>query len=259
MLNISNNSINKNISLSNFKSGRYITNKKYYRQFNRLSIAFLIALLIVLFLPWTQNITGKGYVTTLKPSQRPQTIQSSIPGRIEKWFVQEGNYVKKGDTILRISEIKSAYFDDKLIERTQNQIQSKSKSVGAYQGKSLALQKQIKTIKDEQVLKLKQIKNKWQQAKLKVSSDSIDLQAAKTNKIIAQTQFERTLTLQKEGLKAIKDVEDKRLKLQAAQAKFISQENKLLQSRNSVLNTEIEFSRTNATYSNKIHKTTLAP
>ena len=46
-----------------------------------------------------QNITGNGIVTTLKPNQRPQHIQSQIPGRIEQWFVQEGDYVKEGDTI----------------------------------------------------------------------------------------------------------------------------------------------------------------
>jgi hypothetical protein len=41
---------------------------------------------------------GKGAVTTLKPNQRPQSIQSVISGRIEKWYVKEGDFVK--DTIL---------------------------------------------------------------------------------------------------------------------------------------------------------------
>ena len=254
MLNISNKSIHKKVSLSEFKSGKYITNKKYYKQFNKLLLVFLFLILIVLFLPWTQNITGKGYVTTLNPGQRPQTIQSPIPGRIEQWLIQEGDYVQKGDTILRISEIKSAYFDDRLVERTGNQIESKSLSALAYQGKANALKNQITALKKEQHLKFKQAKNKLKQTKLKVKSDSIDLQAAKTNKTIAKTQFNRVVTLQQEGLKATKDVEEKRLKLQATQAKYISQENKLLQSKNIVLNAEIELSRINATYADKISK-----
>ena len=45
---------------------------------------------IILFLPWTQNITGSGNVTTLTPGQRPQIVQSAIPGRIEQWYVNEG-------------------------------------------------------------------------------------------------------------------------------------------------------------------------
>lgn len=240
MLNISKKPINKIIDLSDYKSGKYVIDKKYYKQFNRLSVIFLIVIAIILFLPWTQNVTGKGNVTTLKPNQRPQNIQSQISGRIEEWFIQEGNYVKKGDTILRISEVKSDYFDDKLVERTGDQIQSKTQSIQAYRSKANALQSQITALQQEQKLKL-------QQAELKVKSNQIDLEAAKTNQSIAHTQYDRVITLQNEGLKATKDVEEKRMKLQATQAKYISQQNKLS-------NAEIELSRIKATYADKIAK-----
>jgi len=240
MLNISKKPIGENINLSEFNSGKYVINKKYYKQFNKLLLAFLLVMIIVLFLPWTQNIIGKGNVTTLKPNQRPQNIQSPISGRIEQWFIQEGNYVKKGDTILRISEIKSDYFDDKLVERTGEQIQSKSQSIGAYQDKVNALEKQIVALRQEQKLKL-------EQAELKVNSNQIDFEAAKTNKTIAQTQYDRVVTLQNEGLKATKDVEEKQMKLQATKAKYISQENKLS-------NAKIEQSRIRAAYTDKIAK-----
>ena len=254
MLNISHNQLNKKVDLSGFKSGKYILDKSYYKYFNRFLIAAAIIVLIVLFLPWTQNITGRGQVTTLKPNQRPQTIQSQIPGRIEEWFVQEGDYVEQGDTILRISEVKSDYFDNQLVERTNKQIQAKASSLNAYQNKVEALNKQISALKTEQDLKFKQTKNKLLQAGLKVKSDSIDLQASKTNFSIAETQYNRVLTLQEEGLKAIKDVEEKRMKLQESQAKLIAQENKLLASRNDVINAQLELSRINQEYVDKISK-----
>lgn len=254
MLNITNKSLFKDIDISKYESGKLFTQKKYYKLFNWFSILFLIMLVIILFLPWTQSVTGKGSVTTLQPDHRPQTIQSPIPGRIEQWFVQEGEQVRKGDTILRISEVKSDYFDDKLVERTGQQIQSKSQSAQAYQGKVGALNNQIKALKNEQKLKLEQAKNKLQQAHLKVKTNSIDLEAAKTNKSIAETQYNRMLTLQEEGLKATKDVEEKRLKLQETEAKLIAQENKLLESKNEVVNAEIELSRIDATYGEKISK-----
>ncbi|WP_188652194.1 biotin/lipoyl-binding protein, partial [Yeosuana aromativorans] len=181
MLNISHNQLlNKHIDLSVYKSGKRILDKSYYKYFNRFLLAAAIILLIALFLPWTQNITSQGQVTTLKPNQRPQHIQSQIPGRIEEWFVQEGDYVKKGDTILRISEVKSDYFDDKLVERTNDQIEAKSSSLNSYQGKVEALNRQILAL-NEKRLKLQQTQNKLLQARLKVKSDSIDLEAAKTN------------------------------------------------------------------------------
>ena len=255
MLNISHNQLlNKQIDLGVYKSGKRILNKSYYKFFNRFLLAAAIILLIALFLPWTQNITSQGQVTTLKPNQRPQHIQSQIPGRIEEWFVQEGDYVKKGDTILRISEVKSEYFDDKLVERTNEQIEAKSSSLNSYGGKVDALNRQISALNNEKKLKLQQTENKLLQAQLKVKSDSIDLEAAKTNLIIAERQFNRIETLQAEGLKALKDVEEKRLKLQETQAKLISQENKYLASQNEIINAQIELSRIDAAYADKISK-----
>ena len=80
------------------------------------------------------------------------------------------------------------------------------------------------------------------------------MEASKTNLKIAETQFNRIQTLQEEGLKAVKDVEEKRLKLQETQAKFISQENKYLASQNEVINARLELSRTNAAFTDKISK-----
>src|SRR6056300_429016 len=254
MLNISHNQLNKKVDLKEFESGKNIMDKSYYKYFNRFLLAAAIIGIIVLFLPWTQNITGNGVVTTLKPNQRPQAIQSQIPGRIEEWFVNEGDFVNAGDTILRISEVKSDYFDDQLVERTNQQIQAKSSSAKAYQDKVKALNRQIAAVASEQKLKLEQTKNKLMQARLKVQSDSIDLEAAKTNLTIAERQFNRIKTLQKEGLKAVKDVEEKRLKLQETQAKLVAQENKFLSTKNEVLNAQIELSRINQAYADKIAK-----
>lgn len=254
MLKISHNIVKEGINLSDYESGKTIFGIKYYKQFNKFLLVFSGILFIVLFLPWTQNISGVGQVTTLKPGQRPLTIQSALPGRIEEWYVQEGDLVKMGDTILRISEIKSDYFDNKLVSRTGEQISAKKSSVTAYMDKVRALERQISALENEQVLKLEQARNKLMQTKLKVISDSIDLQMAKTNLEIAERQYERTETLQKEGLKAVRDVEDKGLKLQETQAKLVSQENKLLTSRNEIINAKVELSSIGASYADKIAK-----
>ena len=55
-------------------------------------------------------------------------------------------------------------------------------------------------------------------------------------------------------MKAVTDVEEKKLKLQETQAKLISQENKLLASRNEILNAEVEINRIRAEYTDKISK-----
>ncbi len=254
MLNISKNPVNKTVHLTGFKSTDMVFHQRHYKHLNRFLLGSAIFGFLFLFLPWTQNVRARGFLTTLTPDQRPQTIQSPIPGRIEKWYVQEGDMVNKGDTILFISEIKGEYFDPRLVERTGQQIKNKESAVISYEGKVKALNQQIEALKNEQALKTEQAKNKLLQANLKVQSDSIDFEAAKTNIKIAERQYERTEQLQQEGLKAMTDVEEKRLKLQETQAKLISQENKLLASRNEILNSQVEIQRIRAEYIDKISK-----
>jgi len=254
MLNISYNQLNKKVNLDKYSAYSKAHKIRHFKYFNRFLMAFAIIGVIILFLPWTQTVSGTGFVTTLAPEQRPQTIQSPIPGRIEQWYVREGDYVAKGDTILFISEIKNEYQDPRLVERTQEQREAKSNAVVSYQGKVRALESQIGALQNERGLKTEQAQNKLKQAEYKIKSDSIDLVAAKTNRDIAQKQYDRTATLQEEGLKSTADVEDKRLKFQETEAKLIGQENKLLASKNELINARLDINRTAAEYAEKISK-----
>lgn len=253
MLNISK---DKNILITpgKYKSITSVAQRKHYKLLNRVIIGFLLFSIGCLFLPWTQNISGVGAVTTLKPDQRPQTVHNTIAGRIEKWFVQEGDYVKKGDTILFMSEIKEDYLDPNLLGNTKQQVDAKKMAVESYGDKVNSLDQQAQSLENERRLKLQQAENKIKQALLKIKSDSMDLQAVRTQLKIAQTQFDRSVALNKEGLKPLTDVEQKRLKLQEAEAYIITQQNKLLSSKNELINAEVEIGRITAEYSEKISK-----
>lgn len=254
MLNISENRIDKKIDRTKFRSFSMVKDYKAARLFTRLLGISFVVFLIVLFLPWTQNIRSKGYLTTLEPDQRPQTIHSIIAGRIEKWYVREGDYVEKGDTILFISEIKDEYFDPQLLERTEEQIKTKELSVGSYMEKVKALDGQIDALLNTKTLKIEQAENYIKQAELKIQSDSIDLEAAITNLKIAEKQFKRMQELYKEGLKSLTELETRELKLQETQAKKISAENKLLSSRNELINAKVELSSIENQYQDKQSK-----
>ncbi|MBP6038774.1 MAG: HlyD family efflux transporter periplasmic adaptor subunit [Flavobacterium sp.] len=251
MLNITKKRIDPFVKIDEFKSTEIFKQQKHYLVIRKIIWGFILLLVLFLFLPWTQNIKGSGNVTTLKPNQRPQTIHTAIAGRIEKWYVQEGDFVKKGDTILFISEIKEDYLDPNLIENTGKQVNAKVKAVQSYSDKVIALENQMGAIQNEKNLKLKQAKNKLIQAYLKVQSDSIDFEASKTQLKIANTQYNRSINLNKEGLKPLTDVEEKRLKLQETEAKIITQENKYISSKNEVLNATMELNRISAEYAEK--------
>jgi multidrug resistance efflux pump len=251
MLNITNNRINPFVKVDEFQSTTVFRQQKHYQIIRKIIWAFVLMFVLFLFLPWTQNIKGTGFVTTLKPNQRPQTIHTAIPGRIEKWFVQEGDFVKKGDTILFISEIKEDYLDPNLVENTGKQVQAKEKAVQSYSDKVKALENQMGAIQSEKNLKVRQAQNKLKQSYLKVQSDSIDFEASKTQLKIAKTQYNRSVNLNKEGLKPLTDVEEKRLKLQETEAKIITKENDYITSKNEVLNATMELNRIRAEYAEK--------
>lgn len=238
-----------------FVSVDRIKKKPHYKWLSRIMLGFLIFLIACAFLPWTQNISGVGAVTTLKPDHRPQTVHNAIAGRIEKWFVQEGDFVQKGDTILYISEIKEEYFDPNLVENTRQQVDAKKMELESYGEKVNSIELQAASLVAERQLKLEQARNKIKQAVFKIRSDSMEVEAVKTQLRIAQTQFNRSVALNKEGLKPLTDVEQKRLNLQEAEANIITAENRLLSSRNELINAKVETNRITAEYAEKVSKT----
>ncbi|MGK0391176.1 MAG: adhesin transport system membrane fusion protein, partial [Maribacter sp.] len=228
MLNISENSINDKVSLKEFKSFKLLRKSRVRRLTVILMSALLAGFLFSLFLPWTQNINAKGYVTTRSPEQRPQAIQSVIAGRLETWYVQEGDYVEKGDTIIFISEVKSEYFDPDLIARTSEQVDAKTQSIASYDQKVIALKKQYDALLESLELKKEQTRNKMLQAENKISMESMDMVAYTANLQIAENQFSRTQELYGKGLKTLSELQEKELKLQGMKAKVSVQENKII-------------------------------
>lgn len=254
MLNISHVSIEKYINRERFAALDKVEQRVSSNVLRRVLGFFFGFMLVMMFIPWTQNIRAGGDLIALKPDQRPQTIHSVIGGRIEKWFVQEGDFVAKGDTILFVSEVKDEYFDPELLPRTEQQLKAKELSVNSYMEKVKALDNQVDALVQTAALKLKQVKNYYKQAQLKVVADSMDYQAYKVNFDIAKTQFDRFKGLHESGLKSLTDLENKKNTMQKAQAEMISGENKLLTSRNALINAEVELISIQAQYKDNIAK-----
>jgi adhesin transport system membrane fusion protein len=254
MLNISENSIMPQLDLDRFSAFKLLRKSKFHRFPVYLGIVLFVGFLGSLFLPWTQNIQAKGYVTTRAPEQRPQAIQSVISGKLEKWYVQEGDFVKAGDTIVYISEVKSEYFDPELVERTAEQVSAKSQSITSYEDKMNALENQFRALEEGRLLKQQQIENKIEQARNKIRIDSIDLIAYRANLEIALNQVARTQELYDKGLKSLSELQEKQLKIQEVQAKVTVQENKLLNQKNEFLNLKIQLSSVGREYADKLAK-----
>lgn len=248
MLNISEKKIGKLYDWSQFSALRHVEAKKTKRAMIRMMKWSFFLLIVVALMPWTQNVRTTGTVTTVFPEQRPQTVHSVIAGRVEVWSVREGQQVKKGDTLVVISEIKDDYMDDQLLERTKNQLELKRNVVDVYGDKEAAQGRQLEAMREQQTLKLEQAKIKAQQGKLKVQNDSIALRAAIVDLKTAELRYDRMDSLYQKGLKSLLDLESRNLTLQKAKAAETEARNNWFNSQNEYLRLRIDLSTIRAEY-----------
>ena len=214
-----------------------------------------LAFVFIMFLPWTQNIKTQGNVNTLFQEQRPQKLNSPIPGRIIKWYVKNGDVVKKGDTILQISEIKDDYLDPLLVERTQEQVQAKKGVRDYYNAKISTTENQIAAISTAKDLKLNQIKIKIAQLQNKLKAEQAELTAVNNELKIAQDQLNRQNKMYEEGLVSLTQLQQRNVSYQNALAKKTSAENKLAQTQQEITSQNIEQNAVIQEYTEKLSKT----
>lgn len=226
MLNISTNSVDKIIEQEKLYSLRSIRPPRIARTFAHILLGIIIIFIIILFVPWQQNIRGTGIVTAFNPSNRPQTVETAIAGRIQKWHVQEGQFIKAGDTIITLSEVREKFFDPQLLLRLREQISAKQNSLKAKKEKNQALIRQISALKQA-------LQNKTDQAKAKLQAEQVRFQNL-------ENQFVRNKKLFEAGNITLTKFQEIEYKFQGAQADY--------------LNARIELDRVQAEYLDKISK-----
>ncbi len=226
MLKISSGSLEKMISQDRLHSLRSLDTPMAGKILARWLLVLGIIFLLVLFLPWQQNIRGNGKVTALSPGNRPQTIETLIAGRIQTWNVQEGQFVTKGDTIVVITEVKEKYFDPKMLFRLGEIVSSKEGSLQSKDMKARALRRQITALHQG-------MRTKTQQAKAKLEAERVRFANAKN-------QYDRNKKIFEAGNIPLTKFQDIDYKYQGANADLI--------------NAEIEIDRVQAEYLDKINK-----
>lgn len=226
MLNISPQSVKEKMPQEKLYSLRSLETPLAGKLLAKWLLAMLILFFIILFLPWQQNIRGKGKVTALSPSNRPQTIETTIAGRIQIWKIKEGQFVNKLDTIAIISEVKEKYFDPQMLKRLQQVITAKEQSLQSKDQKAKALQRQIGALEDG-------MRTKTDQAKAKLEAERVRFNNFKN-------QYERNKKLFEAGNIPLTKFQDIEYKYQGSEADFV--------------NAEIEIERVQAEYLDKINK-----
>ena len=211
-------------------------------------------LVFILFVPWTQNINTSGIVTTQFQEQRPQQINSIIPGKIIKWWVKEGDFVQKGDTIVELADTKDDYLDPRLIERTNDQLIAKKQKVDFYDNKITNIKGQLVAIEEGFKLKEAAIKNKIQQLERKILIDSAELSAAKIDLEVGTNQYNRAGKMLNDGIISLVDYERRTQSFNKAKAGFQEKQQKFLNTKQDVLIARIELNTLKQDVNDKLFK-----
>ena len=214
----------------------------------------LVVLILILFVPWTQNINTSGVVTTQFQEQRPQQINSIIPGKIIKWWVKEGDYVQKGDTIVELADTKDDYLDPRLIERTNDQLTAKKQKVDFYDSKISNIKGQLIAIEAGFKLKEASIKNKIEQLQRKILIDSAELAAANIDLQVGTNQYNRAGKMLNDGIISLVDYERRTQSFNKAKAGFQEKQQKFLNTKQDVLIARIELNTLKQDVNDKLFK-----
>lgn len=217
-------------------------------------LGILFFLIIILFLPWTQNISSSGSVTSLYQDQRPQQINTINPGRIAKWYIKEGDIVKKGDTIVELADTKDDYLDSNLVERTRDQVVSKEQKLIFYREKINAIESQINAVENNRDLKITSLENKLEQIKRKIIGDSSEVVAAEVDYKIAVEQLTRGKQLYSQGVISLVEYERRTNQSNKTMAILTEKQQKLLNTRQELNILKIDISSAKQDANDKIFK-----
>lgn len=156
-----------------------------------------VCILALIFVPWQQTVAGSGKVTSFVPNARPQPIESPISGRIARWTINEGAYVRAGDTLAVLQDINTNFMDEEFLEKLQefrdNSLRSQQSAI------EVARQRTLQAIQRGEAAEAS-----YSNAKIEIAT--------------ARTRYNRTKELNADGLTSTRDLETAQLSLQKAQA-----------------------------------------
>ena len=133
----------------------------FVRRYLFITLAIIIVIVSILWLPWQQTVKGVGTLTALNPNERNYKVVSTLDGFMEALYVKENQYVEKGDKLFTLRDLDENY-EDKLsnIEQEYSHRLRNEKSRHLNLSDNLSQEKKnIKIKKEVYDTKIKQLKN----------------------------------------------------------------------------------------------------
>lgn len=172
-----------------------------------------VTICALIFTPWQQSVQGVGRVIAYAPLERQQAIDAPISGRVQRWFVQEGDPVQKGDPIAELSDN-----DPEILRRlsreltaAQTQVDAAELSLQLTEGKIASLEAERHSALENAQLKVEMAHERRRAAQRAVDAADAKLRTAELN-------LRRQRILEGKGLASTRALELAELEAQTAHA-----------------------------------------
>jgi multidrug efflux pump subunit AcrA (membrane-fusion protein) len=187
-----------------------------------LILLVVLSVCLLVFSPWQQSVSGVGEVSTRNPMHRPQTVMAPIDARIKQWLVPEGKWVKVGEPLLELEEIKAYYLDDQQLEKMLAMRDAQDAQVSATLATIDALEAQQSAILNSRAYVVPEAQAKQQESQFKIRSAQQKVRANQKELQTAEFYEKRIRKLFLEGLKSKRDLEVAENRLVKAQSEFVA-------------------------------------
>jgi len=177
----------------------------------------LLTIAAMALVPWQQNLPGNGRVVAYHPTERPQTIESPIYGRIVRWGkdIVEGVKVSKGQMILEIRDN-----DPDRADRLATQVAAVKEKLNLSMAKAATYGRQVVDLAEAREQILEANRQLIEEAKRKLDAERHSVEAAESAVSQTRSNYERQKRLNEKGLTSGVAFEKDRRSYEEATAKL---------------------------------------
>jgi len=183
-----------------FRAMQQVQSPRFVRRLAHLMFGALgLSMAAMLWLPWQQNSKGSGRIVAYHPTERPQTVEAPIYGRVVRWGegILEGAHVREGQMILEMRDI-----DPGRAERLTTQVLALQEKLLLAQTKADTYGRQVVDLTEARQQVIESNRQLIEEARRKVEAEKHGVDAA--DAAVSQTlaNFERQRNLHEKGLTA---------------------------------------------------------
>lgn len=198
--------MSRNISISSYEALpvlRTLRSPNASRVLAQLLLVLLgLALLILIFVPWQQNIPGSGKVIAFAPVERQQFIDAPVDGRIKSWEVVEGARVRKGDLLVELVDN-----DPSIVESLNIQLSAEMARLNQASDQATYLRNRVVQMQLAMESALAIAGQRIDIAADQIRAAEQAIESAKASRVAARQNIDRQNQLLAKGLTSVRTVE----------------------------------------------------